>query len=104
VVDETETAEQCGSGRQVQVHALHEQGPVAGRERLEVTTVKRALMHAPASSVAQHQARLDIVTAGEADQGRTVEETAEARHRRACEQCMFLPVAGQKCARREARE
>jgi hypothetical protein len=61
-------------------------------------------MHAPVLSIAQHQARLDVVAAGEANQVGAVEETAEAGYRRACEKCLFLPVSGQKRARREARE
>src|SRR5688572_960501 len=85
----------------VQVDAVHEQGP-AGRPRFRIPerTVAR---HAPPAA-AFHDAGLDIMARREGAERARVDQLRELRQRIAHEKSALLPITPQKIARRQAAE
>ncbi len=97
--DEGEAAQQRIGRIVVQVHALHEERPGLGRQRLEIGGAEGAMQERVARAIAHREARLDIVARGERHEILAREDAGETGHRCAHEQRLALPVAAQEIAR-----
>ena len=75
---ERKPAQQRIAGGLDQVHALHEQRPVARRERVEVGAAERAMRERPARSLAHDEARFDVVAPREREELAQRERPANA--------------------------
>ena len=80
----------------MQVHALHQQGPARALERRQRTPGKRPMAQLPAggaSSLADHQARFNLLLRREREQRGGIERRHITSEGLADQQRLFLPVA-----------
>ena len=94
-----EAAQQHVGGRQMQIDALHEQRPVALRQRAQVGVPERPVRERPATALAQDQARLNVVARGEREQFLRRQQDRESRPLPGGSGAAALPVAPQKTPR-----
>src|SRR5262249_59936933 len=102
--NEREAAEQSVRGGDVQVHALHQQRPVARREAAQVAAAKRTVSERPAAALAHDEPRLDVVAKRKRPELGPGEQVAESWNRLANEQRTLLPIAGKEARRGGAAE
>ncbi len=87
--------ERVGRGR-VQVHALHQQRPVARGQRAKIGASKRSVRERPARAVTDDEPRLDVVTQRERGELPGRDNAGKTLERAADEQGFLLPVLAEE--------